>query len=56
MSQFTRIFSGKFQNFGNCGGVKHLTNIMSGDNKDGNDEVEEMILWPGPGCKLYKGI
>ena len=26
------------------------------DNKDGNDKVEEMILWPVPGCKLCKGI
>ena len=30
MSRFTRFFSGKFQYFGNCAGVKHLTNIMSG--------------------------
>ena len=30
MSRFTRFFSGKFQNMGNCAGVKHLTNIMSG--------------------------
>ena len=29
MSQFTRFFSGKFQNLGNCAGVKNLTNIMS---------------------------
>ena len=29
MSQFTRFFSGKFQYFGNCAGVKHLTNMMS---------------------------
>ena len=30
MSRFTRFFSGKFQNLGNCAGVKKLTNIMSG--------------------------
>ena len=30
MLRFTRIFSGKFQYLGNCAGVKHLTNIMSG--------------------------
>ena len=29
MSQFTRFFSGKLQNLGNCAGVKYLTNIMS---------------------------
>ena len=29
MSQFMRFFSGKFQHFGKCAGVKHLTNIMS---------------------------
>ena len=29
MSQFTRFFSGKFQNLRNCAGVKNLTNIMS---------------------------
>ena len=29
MSQFTRFFSGKFQNLWNCAGVKKLTNIMS---------------------------
>ena len=30
MSRFTRFFSGKFQYFGKCAGVKQLTNIMSG--------------------------
>ena len=29
MSRVTHFFSGKFQNLGNCAGVKHLTNIMS---------------------------
>ena len=29
MSLFTRFFLGKFQNLGNCAGVKNLTNIMS---------------------------
>ena len=28
MSRFTRFFTGKFQYFGKCAGVKHLTNIM----------------------------
>ena len=26
---FHTFFSGKFQSFGKCAGVKHLTNIMS---------------------------
>ena len=28
MSQFTRFFSGKFQNLGICAGVNNLTNII----------------------------
>ena len=34
MSQFTRFFSGKFQNLWNCAGVKILTNIMSAWNNN----------------------
>ena len=45
MSQFRRIFSGKFQYLRNCAGVKHLTNIMS----DWED-FEKVALRSGGSC------
>ena len=45
MSQFTRCFSGKFLDLENYAGIKHLTNIMSGEIRKANLNCQKIFAF-----------